>query len=319
MKKVLFIAIFIIATQALFSQEIEIRGKVTDDKGQAVENATIQVKGSDIKTYSDANGDYKITAFEGAILVITSIGLTQEEIIVGKLTIEVVGTNNIINAKLEDISSIFDLSLEELMQLEVRTASKVKQSISETPASTYVITEQMIRDRGYHHLEEILHDLPGFDFNKSFGVNYSTIFMRGYRSENSDRFLLMFDGIPENDIWKQTTWISRQYPVSEIEQIEVVYGPASALYGTNAFTGIINVITKKGKDVGNFNITTTASSWGRKNIEFSTGQQVLPGVSYNVTAKYFGANDLHQWDYFDNIGKNESPNFSQSYLNAKRT
>lgn len=259
---------------------------------------------------------YKITASKGDVLVFTSIGLSAEEVIISSASIVTVGTENVIDVQLKELPSIFDYSLEELMELEVKTVSKMKESVSESPASTYVITEQMIKARGYHHLEEILHDLPGFDFDKSYGVNYSTIFMRGYRSENSDRFLLMFDGIPENDIWKQTTWISRQYPVSEIKQIEVVYGPASALYGTNAFSGIINVITKKGADVGKLNLTATGGSWGRKNIEISAGHQISKKVSFNITAKYFAANDLHQWDYFDGIGKDPNiSNFSQSYIN----
>ncbi len=208
---------------------------------------------------------------------------------------------------------LWNLSLEELMDTEVTTATKTGQNLSESPAAMIVITEQMIRNRGYHHLEEILHDLPGFNFNKNFGVNYSTIFMRGYRSANSDRFLLMFDGILENDIYKQTTWMSRQYPVSQIKQIEIVYGPASSLYGNNAFSGIINVITKKGEEVGVVNLVTTAGSWGRKNLEFSTGQKVSKHLSYNFTAKYFAQDDLHAWPQWDAITGDET-NFSQDYL-----
>ena len=207
-----------------------------------------------------------------------------------------------------------DMDLESLMNVEIVTASKSKQSLAESPAQMIVVTAQMIEDRGYHHLEEILHDLPGFDFDKTFGVNYSTTFMRGYRSDNSDRFILMFDGIIENDIWKQTTWMSRQYPVSQIKQIEVLYGPASALYGTNAFSGIINVITKQGEEVGDVNLVTSAGSWGRKNVEFSSGKQLTDNISYNITAKYFAQDDLHEWDDYNTIDGRDG-NFSQSYLN----
>ena len=209
---------------------------------------------------------------------------------------------------------LFNLTLNELMKIEIITASKTSQAYPNAPASMIVITDKMIKDRGYHYLEEIIHDLPGFDFNKSYGVNYSTIFMRGYRSENSDRFLLIYDGVLENDIWKQTTWISRQYPVCNIKKIEVLYGPASALYGTNAFSGIINVITKKGNEVNDFNLTTSAGSWGRKNIEFATGETFENSNSYNIAIKYFSQDDLHQWDEFDVINGNDN-NFSQEYLN----
>lgn len=210
----------------------------------------------------------------------------------------------------DSTKSIYDMSLEDLLEVKIVTASKKAETIAEAPASIMVVTEQMIRARGYHHLEEILHDLPGFDFNKGYGVNYSTIFMRGFRSANSDRFLLLFDGVLENDIWKQTNWISRQYPVSQIKQIEVLYGPASALYGANAFSGIINVITKKGAEVGDLSLVSTFGSWGRRNIELSTGHDLSEKVSFNATLKYFGASDLHPWD-FANL--NYEKDFSQEY------
>ncbi|MCP4147342.1 MAG: TonB-dependent receptor, partial [bacterium] len=197
----------------------------------------------------------------------------------------------------ENVTDIIDVDLGDLLNVEVTTASKTAQSLAKAPATLLVITEQMIKDRGYHHLEEILHDLPGFDFNKGFGVNYSTIFMRGYRSANSDRFILLYDGILENDIWKQTNWISRQYPVSQIKQVEVLYGPASALYGTNAFSGIINVITKKPGEMSEHQLVVDYGSWGRKNIEFSSGKKLGKNFSYSLTIKYFGADDLHPWDH----------------------
>ena len=231
MKKILLFGFIFVLSQSLFSQKLEIRGQIVDTLKNPIEGVSISVKGTNDATVSDASGGYKIEVGRNATLVFSFEGFEIQEI-------NIEPTDIIIDVTLQLIPNIFDLSLEELMDLQVQTASKVKQNLNETPAATYVVTEYMIKAHGYHNLEEILHDLPGFDFNKSYGINYSTIFMRGYRSDNSDRFLLMFDGIPENDIWKQTTWISRQYPVSDIKQIEVVYGPASALYGTNAFSGI---------------------------------------------------------------------------------
>ncbi len=308
MKRILLFSLIIVLSQSLFSQNLEIRGQIIDTLKNPIEGVSVVVKGTNDVTISDASGSYKIEVGRNAVLVFSLEGFETKEVAVQP-------TDLVIDVTLASMQNIFDLSLEELMNLEVQTASKVKQTINETPAATYVVTEQMIAAHGYDNLEEILHDLPGFDFNKSYGVNYSTIFMRGYRSDNSDRFLLMFDGIPENDIWKQTTWISRQYPVSDIKQIEVVYGPASALYGTNAFSGIINVITKKGAEVGKLNAIVTGGSWGRKNIEVSTGHQISKNIAFNITAKYYGASDLHPWDYFDGIGQNSDiSNFSQSYI-----
>ncbi len=199
--------------------------------------------------------------------------------------------------------------LEDVEEIIVITASKRAQKAGDAPATLVVITEQMIRDRGYHHLEEILHDLPGFDFNKGYGVDYSTIYMRGIRSSNSDRFILLYDGILENDIWKQNVWLSRQYPVSQIKQIEVLYGPASALYGTNAFSGIINVITKESADVGPLNMTQGYGTYGSKNLELASGQ-AFDKWGYNFTFKFFHADQLHDWDFAKLAWPN---NFSAEY------
>ena len=314
MNRILLLISLVLISSFSFGQVLSVSGKIFNEDGKPIENAIITVKGSDVKSISNKNGFYRISAKEGDILYVTHVGSATSEVLVSIQSIIVIGDSNIIDITLTGEDTIFEMSLEELMHLQVETASKKSQSLSEAPASVIVITESMIKNRGYHHLEEILHDIPGFDFNKNYGVNYSTIFMRGYRSENSDRFLLLFDGISENDIWKQTTWISRQYPVSQIKQIEILYGPASALYGTNAFSGIINVITKKGGDVGDLNFTITEGSWGRKNIEFSTGK-TMKNFSYNITGKYFSQNDLHQWDEHDAI-TGDPKNFSQSYLNS---
>ena len=108
-----------------------------------------------------------------------------------------------------------------------------------------MITEEEIENRGYHDLEALLHDLPGFDISQSNGILYSNIYQRGYRSVNTDRTLILVDGVEENDIWGNFVYLSRQYPLSNIESVEVIYGPSSTIYGANAFLGVISINTKK--------------------------------------------------------------------------
>lgn len=84
---------------------------------------------------------------------------------------------------------------------EVVTAARRPTKAAVVPATVEVITAEEIENRGYANLEELLHDLPGFDFNRAYGREWSTIFMRGYRSDTSSRFVFMIDGIVENDLW----------------------------------------------------------------------------------------------------------------------
>jgi len=130
----------------------------------------------------------------------------------------------------------------------VTSVSKKAENINEAPATVMLITEKQLTNRGYLDLEAMLHDLPGFDISRSNGNLYSHIYQRGYRSINTNRTLFLVDGVEENDLWSSNVYLSRQYAMSNIKNVEVVYGPASTMYGSNAFLGVINVNTKKPQD-----------------------------------------------------------------------
>jgi outer membrane receptor for ferrienterochelin and colicins len=137
---------------------------------------------------------------------------------------------------------ILKMSLMDLMNTKVITASKVQQQIRDVPATVQVVTSQQIEQRGYFTLEEALSDLPGFQFRNILGFN-SYVFMRGAPSQNN-LILLLVDGVQINELNSGGFYAGGQFNMSDIERIEVVYGPASALYGSNAISGIVNVITK---------------------------------------------------------------------------
>jgi outer membrane receptor for ferrienterochelin and colicins len=174
---------------------------------------------------------------------------------------------------------------------EVVSASKASQKIGEAPAKIVVVSAEQIRDRGYVDLEEILHDLAGFDFNKGMGVDWSTIFMRGIRSDNSDRFLLIWDGVIQNDVWKQNNWLSRQYPLSNIQRIEVMYGPSSLLYGANAFAGIINIILKREKDVDGVSVWGMGGSFTTRMFEFDFGKEAGPW-RFMANGRFYASDEM---------------------------
>jgi len=135
-----------------------------------------------------------------------------------------------------------------LQETEVVTASRTKESIIDVPATTMVVTEQDFKNRGYTSLEDIFRDLPGFDYIGQQGTDNAVLYQRGYRTPFTSRTLLMINGVVENDLWAQVATPGRMYPISNIKRVEVIYGPASAVYGPNAFQGIINIITKDGKE-----------------------------------------------------------------------
>lgn len=145
----------------------------------------------------------------------------------------------------QNTSDISELSLEELMNLEITTASNSTEKLSEAPATTIVITKEDIYERGYTTLSEFFDDLPGMDVTKAYGDTYFANYLRGYRFNIGSPYLIMVDGIIFNHLYYNTSTIMEAFSLSNIERIEIVYGPASSVYGPNAFMGVINVITKK--------------------------------------------------------------------------
>lgn len=129
--------------------------------------------------------------------------------------------------------------------IQVSSVSKKLEDINKAPATVLVLTGEEIAQRGYIDLEALFNDLPGFDVSRTYGSTYSNIYQRGYRSGNTDRTLFMVNGIEENDFWGNFVYWNRQFPVTNVSRIEIVYGPASTMYGANAFLGVVNVITKQ--------------------------------------------------------------------------
>ena len=132
----------------------------------------------------------------------------------------------------------------EELTTQVASVSKTSESLREAPATVLVITGEEIQRRGYLDLEQLLHDLPGFDISRNNGGPYSTIYQRGYNLTGNNRNLLLVDGIEQNELSSGTVHLSRQYPLTNIDRVEIIYGPASTMYGANAYTGVISIITK---------------------------------------------------------------------------
>lgn len=127
---------------------------------------------------------------------------------------------------------------------QVTSVSKRAESIYEAPANILVVTREEIEQRGYGDLVEMLRDVPGFDLTMFYGSQYANIYQRGFRQNNTEKTLMLIDGIEDNDLWTNWADISRQYPLSDIDRVEIIYGPASTMYGPNAFAGVINIITQ---------------------------------------------------------------------------
>ena len=184
----------------------------------------------------------------------------------------------------------------------VVTASKAAQSPLDAPNSTSIITEQDIRLSGITKIPELLRRLAGVDIMEVTG-SATEVSLRGFNQRLSNKVLVLVNGRSVYvDLIGSTFWQTLSIGVEDVERIEVVRGPGSALYGADAFNGVINIITKApGEGGSGFNVgygdhnTThgTVYASGRdKELAYrlSAGYDYLPRWSQNVPA---GRTDVH--------------------------
>jgi outer membrane receptor protein involved in Fe transport len=182
-----------------------------------------------------------------------------------------------------------------LSTLTVTSVSKFEETLDEAPASIYVITEDDIKKRGYLDLEQVFNDLPGFSLSKVNGPGYVLVYPRGYRSTGNDKFILLIDGIENNDLNSDNAVINRQVALSNIKQIEVIYGPASTMYGANAFAAVINIITKNatfsGDNKFSVDIQTNIGTWNTNFVDAMLSKKPKNG-SFSITGRVFHSDEM---------------------------
>ena len=133
-----------------------------------------------------------------------------------------------------------------LLEAPVVSASRWSERQSEAPATMIVLRREDLEQRGYRDLSQILDDLPGMQVTRPYGDTYLKTYWRGYRNTIGEPFLVMVDGLVLNHLWFNTADVPLvALPMANVDRVEIVYGPASAVYGANAFVGVINVITQR--------------------------------------------------------------------------
>lgn len=141
----------------------------------------------------------------------------------------------------------------ELIQSErVEGATRRVESVQDTPSSVSIVPQVELTALAYPTLAEALRGLPGIYFWDDRG--YIGVGMRGLGRLNSysNRVLVMIDGVPTNDNWLGSSYVGYDAltDLSDVERVELVRGPGSAVYGTGAFSGVINVITRRETNTG---------------------------------------------------------------------
>ncbi|NEW81527.1 MAG: TonB-dependent receptor [Mariniphaga sp.] len=290
----LFIALlfaFFIGLLDVSSQNRNITGKLINAiDGKIIPELKIGIKGSGFNGISNNFGEFNMN-IPDSIQKIEFNEFPDMEILEIKAVDE-----NTYQIYLSP-SDLIELSFEDLFKIKVNVSSTKSESVFHTPSSVSIVDREMLNQYNFLSVAEMLRTVVGFDiYQTNLDDNVATA--RGIlQNYYANKILVMIENIPTYQPIYGNTNLDR-LDVNDIERIEVLKGPASVLYGSNAFLGVVNIILRKGKD-------------GDVNVRLATGYHRLGSAGANVT---FNKNDFSMF-----ISGNSSYEIQKPYeLTGKR-
>lgn len=195
-------------------------------------------------------------------------------------------------AQSENLDELADLPFEQLLKTEVITAEKLARQISDAPSAVSIVTAQDIREFGYRSLGEILDSMRGLSMSNNASRGYLS--GRGYANggSNSGRLTLLIDGYRATDGFFGRTYFGTDglLDVDLIERVEYIPGNGSSSYGDSAFLGVVNIVTKKGKDIDGMQVATGLGSHGWQEERVTYGKQLDSGLDLVLSMSMMDSN-----------------------------
>ncbi len=183
-------------------------------------------------------------------------------------------------------------SIEDLMNMEVTSASKKGQKLSKVAAAIFVITQEDIRRSGATNIPDLLRMVPGLDVAEINGSTWA-IGARGFNQQFSNKLLVMIDGrVVYTPNFAGVYWDTVDLPLEDIERIEVIRGPGGTIWGANAVNGVISIFTK---EAGETRGGLLEGGGGSINQAFGTvqyGGKLREETNYRIYGKYFDQSQM---------------------------
>lgn len=187
-----------------------------------------------------------------------------------------------------------DLAEETILFLDIPSvygASKYEQTVAEAPSSVTIVTSDEIRKYGYRTLADLLRGVRGFFI--TYDRNYSYVGVRGFGrpGDYNTRILFLIDGHRLNDNVYDGVLVGTDgfLDVDLIKHVEIIRGPSSSLYGTSAFFGVVNIVTKRGRDVEPAEVSGELASLNTSKARLTVGKRLRVGPELLVSGSYFNS------------------------------
>lgn len=275
----LFLLFIIFSVQITFSQIFSITGQVFSN-GQPVESASVIIKGTNIGVITSAEGQFSLyfPKVKNPKLIVSYLGKKT-------LTIPIKSINT-------DLGSI-ELSLDESLEEVVVSGTLKPISKLDSPVPVDVYSQSFFKANPTSSVFEALENVNGIRPQLNCNVcNTGDIHINGQEGSYT---MVLIDGLPIVSGLSSVYGLSG-IPQSLIERVEIVKGPASTLYGSEAIGGVINLITKLPENISKLSIDTFVSSWGELNTDI--------GYKYKLHKKLTGVLGVNYFNYSNPIDKN---------------
>lgn len=285
MKNLLVLLLMLCLHVAVFAQNTgTVSGKVTDKQnGEPLIGATVSVKGTNAYVVTDNNGSFTLTNVKSGknTIIISYTGFAE--------MVQIVTVSGGATANADAMLSVSNRPGEEV----VVTASKRPEKITRAPATISVITAKDFAQSPSFNVGELASKIQGVEFVRT-GVNGVGLNARGFNNAFNAKILLMTDG--RNSMMAGSSGlpagIMNTVIKEDIERVEIVLGPNSALYGPNAHNGIVNTITKDPRKWQGTDIAIGAGNRGVFSGRFRNATKINDKFAYKLTGEYTTGKDF---------------------------
>lgn len=264
MKRIYCLFSLFLFSLSAFSQTATLTGKITTSDGDVAIGVSVFIKDAKLGTVTKVDGSYRLEKLPAGAqtIVVSGVGYKRIERVIG------------LSPNEETIANfVLEVEAVKAQDIVVYGASRRKQKLTEAPAAVNVITPAEL-ERGAIHgqLGKVLEHQTGIDVAQS-GANDFNINARGFNNSINRRVLVLIDGRdPSTPLLNLQEWNSLATTLSDVQQIEVVRGPGSALFGTNAYNGVINITTYAPRDALGTRAAFTYGEWNTYRGEFRHAQ-----------------------------------------------
>jgi outer membrane cobalamin receptor len=188
-------------------------------------------------------------------------------------------------AQTRPVRDLSTATIEDLMTIVVTTASRAPEGLAAAPARVQVVTAATIERRGYRSVLDVLKDLADFKVDLAGNVDYpAQLTVQG--TPGADLVVLLLDGIRVSSPTNEPLPMIANYPVHNARQVEIVYGPASALYGADAFSAVVNIISKDVTESPGLALASSVGQYGLYNQTASYGVRLAPNVTLMLSGQF---------------------------------